>query len=129
MTKNRCRIARENAGLSVGQAVNLSTDDDIALHVDRDTLVSIEQSDALFAASAIEQRIAHRYGVNVEWLRGDVDRHDYARVDAMKGADRLTSHDRDTIAEFAASMARTDAGTAAERIARVRAKHDSKAGG
>jgi transcriptional regulator with XRE-family HTH domain len=98
MTKNRSKIARERAGLSVGQAARHTG-------IDRDALILYEESDAAFAM-ANQPALASVYGVNLPWLRGEVPERDYAHVDRIKGADKLTSHDRDIIAEFVAAMPR-----------------------
>jgi transcriptional regulator with XRE-family HTH domain len=97
-TKNRARLARDRAGLSVGQAAKL-------LGVDPDVLTRWEESDAAFF-DAPWVSMADVYGVNIEWLTGECDRYDYATVKSIPGADELTFHDRDVIAEFAASMPR-----------------------
>ena len=96
MTKNRAKRARERAGLSVGQA---------ALLIDLPPfgVVSIEECDSDFA-KADHAKLAEVYGVNVEWLRGDRDRCDYASIKDVPGYDALTFRDRDIIAEFAASL-------------------------
>lgn len=66
-------------------------------------LTRIETSDDAYAV-ADRQRLANVYGVNIEWLDDDRELRDYSAVDGIAGADRLTSHDRDIIAEFAAAM-------------------------
>lgn len=50
--------------------------------------------------------LAELYRVNIEWLTGAVPLRDYAHVEKMDGAHRLTFNDRDIIAEFAASLPR-----------------------
>lgn len=95
--ENRCRVARENAGLSVGQAAKL-------LAVDRDEILRVEVADD--PDLELVQRLADLYRVRVEWLTGEVERRDYARIKRIKGADRLSFKDLDTLAEFAASMPR-----------------------
>jgi len=113
VTKNRARLARERAGLSIGQACKL-------LGVERAELQRIEELDSEFADTTRDLRdlMLDIYAVNREWLAGDVPRHDYARVDQINGADKLTFHDRDVIAEFMASMPR-DARTPDERLAAI----------
>ncbi len=96
MNENRCRLARERAGLSVGQAAKL-------LGMERDELLQIEDpATSNFPA----EQLADVYGVNVEWLEGRIPQYDYLTVDRIRGSEILTGHDRDTIAEFAASMSR-----------------------
>jgi ribosome-binding protein aMBF1 (putative translation factor) len=81
-TKNRARLARERAGLSIGQAAKL-------LNVDRDMLARWEASDtAFFDAPWVS--MSDIYGVRIEWLTGACERYDYATVKKMDGADRLT---------------------------------------
>jgi predicted transcriptional regulator len=92
---HRARRARENAGLSIGQAAKL-------LKMERDELIRIEETTHL-ECECVEQ-LADLYGVNVPWLLGDVDRYDYERVDALRCADKLTPEDRDVIAEFVAAL-------------------------
>ncbi len=96
MTKNRAKIARERAGLSIGQAARM-------LPLDREALIRMEELNSAFA-DAPTDRMAEVYGVRVEWLTGEVERHDYDAMKGVKGYDSLTGHDRDAIAEFAASM-------------------------
>ena len=111
--KNRARLAREHAGLSLGQAAKL-------LGIDRLEVERIELTDDAFAAAGvIRDHMAEIYAVNPEWLAGDRDRYDYAAVDGMRGAENLTPHDRDILAEFAAAMPR-DNRSIAERIDGVR---------
>lgn len=98
--KNRSKRARERAGLSIGQAAEL-------LGVSRDDLIAIEESDSKYA-DANRNRMCDVYAVNLDWLSGDADLHDYAAVDRMRGANDLTPHDRGVIAEFAASMPRRE---------------------
>lgn len=106
---NRARLARERAGLSIGQAVK-------HLGIEHERLVCVEESDVAFAKEDVAD-MAKAYGVRVEWLTGEVERYDYANVAKMKGAEELSFHDRDVIAEFAASMPRPDDLTIARRAA------------
>lgn len=96
--KNRAGIARKNAGLSIGQAAKL-------LGVSSDDLAKIEVFDSAFA-DADQQKLADLYRVRIEWLTGEVPRRDYAAVDKLDNADKITAHDRDIVAEFAASLPR-----------------------
>lgn len=99
-TKHRAKLARENAGLSVGQACKM-------LGLTREELTAIEESDQAFADVPDDVGVmALVYGVNREWLAGEIPRHDYAAVDKIDGADRLTFHDRDVLAETLAAMPR-----------------------
>ena len=95
---HRCALARKHAGLSLGQAAKL-------LGVDRAVVEQIEATPIVDREDRAKQ-MADVYGVRIEWLLGEVEQYDYATVDTMKGAETLTDHDRDVIAEFAASMPR-----------------------
>jgi len=104
--KNRSRRAREHAGLSIAQAATM-------LGLTKDELILIEERDSCFA-DANQAKMADTYAVNIEWLSGDADLRDYESIKGMRGADNLTFHDRDIIAEFAASMPRSRPKTLAE---------------
>lgn len=104
--QNRAKRAREHAGISIGQAARL-------LGMTTDELLMIEERDSSYA-NADQSRLAEIYCVNLEWLSGTSERYDYETVKNMRGADSLTFHDRDIIAEFAASMPRKPAKTLAE---------------
>lgn len=95
-TLNRSRRARESAGLSIGQAARL-------LGVATDQLCRVEEHDAAYA-DADPARLADLYGVNVKWLSGHAELRDYEPLKSMSGADRLTFHDRDVLAELYASL-------------------------
>lgn len=103
--KNRCKRARERAGLSVDQAAKI-------LGITTDGLLLIEEDDSCYAI-ADRANIDSIYAVNVDWLGGDAELHDYASIEKIRGADRLTFHDRDVLAEFAASLPRKPAKTIA----------------
>jgi hypothetical protein len=109
MTKNRTKLARERAGLSIGQACKI-------LGLERDYLIGIEERDDDFEQMhpSVHRTILDRYQVNPEWLSGDREQHDYAALDAINGADRLIHHDREIIAEFMAAMPRGKNKTLAE---------------
>jgi DNA-binding XRE family transcriptional regulator len=100
--ENRCKLARERAGLSAGQAARV-------LGVDREVITLIEAADVddideelvTFAG-----RCAEAYGVNLEWMLGEVPRYNHDAWKGVRGYDDLSFHDRDVIAEFAASMPR-----------------------
>ncbi len=94
---HRAARARERAGLSIGQAAKL-------LNMSPSDLQAIEERATILPEHA--NRLAELYQVRVEWLTGDVDLRDYTAVDGMKGAEGISSHDRDAVAEFAASMPR-----------------------
>ena len=85
------------AGLSVGQAAKF-------LDIDRDALIRIERADEIDADTL--PKLLSLYSVRKEWLVGEVAQHDYSAVDRTKGAEKLTPHDRDAVAEFAAFMPR-----------------------
>ena len=95
--KSRAKIARKNAGLSIGQAARLlgMLDEDVRL---------TEEADV--ACERYAPRLADVYGVNIPWLLGEVEHCDYDALKGIQGADGLTFHDRDVIAEFIASMPR-----------------------
>lgn len=96
--KNRSKRARERSGLSLAQASKL-------LGLTTDALLLIEEDDCSYVVSD-RARLASLYAVNVDWLSGDRELHDYAAIEKIRGAEKLTSHDRDIIAEFAASLPR-----------------------
>lgn len=98
---NRCKLAREQAGLSIPLAARL-------LDIPRYCLEALERG-ALDVDEAIAVQMADRYGVNVPWLLGQTPERDYAPIDRIDGADRLTTHDRNVLAQFAASMPRGEA--------------------
>ena len=95
---NRCRRARENSGLSVGQAACL-------LGVPVDQVKRVEDDDAAYVAFD-PRRLADLYGVNLDWLSGRSELLDYVAVRQIDGADRLLFADRDMIAELLASRSR-----------------------
>lgn len=101
MPENRSKLARERAGLSVGQAARL-------VDIEREFLLLVEERDSHFADLDHEEveKMADVYGVNVPWLRGEVPRRDYEAMKDARGWDDITDHDRDVIAEFAAAMPR-----------------------
>lgn len=96
--KNRMARARERAGLTIGQAAKL-------LDIPSGVLLGIEERDADFEAiSDQHEHIADMYGVNAGWLSGDKELHDYEAMKDVRGWDDLSMHDRDVVAEFAASL-------------------------
>ncbi len=95
---NRCRRARESAGLSVGQAARL-------LGVTADQLSRVEDSDAAYA-DFDPRRLADLYGVNLDWISGRCELRDHAALKQLPGADALPFCDRDVIAEMYASRPR-----------------------
>lgn len=97
--KNRATRARQQAGLSIGQAAKL-------LPLDREELVRIETDDDAYAAAGhrVRQRMAEVYMVDPAWMNGETDLRDYDAIKDVRGADDITNHDRDILAEFAASM-------------------------
>jgi hypothetical protein len=113
MIKNRSRLGRERAGLSVGQAAGM-------LGIVAEDLVRIEERDSCYA-DADQARMAAVYQVNVAWLSGLSEQRDYTTVDRMRGANDLTPHDRDVIAEFAASMPRRES---PEQLVEIAARVD-----
>jgi transcriptional regulator with XRE-family HTH domain len=94
---NRSQLARERAGLSIGQAASL-------LNMSTSDLSAIEERATIMPEHA--NRLAEVYQVRVEWLAGEVELRDYSVVDGMNGAENISPHDRDAVAEFAASMPR-----------------------
>ncbi len=97
-TVNRCRRARESAGLSVGQAARL-------LGVPADDVRRVEESDEAYAG-ANQAWLADVYGVNLDWLSGRSELRDYGPLKQMAGADDLWFRDREMIAELFASLPR-----------------------
>lgn len=92
---NRCRLARERAGLSIGQAAKL-------LGIDRAELQRIEDPSRQMVERADD--LAALYHVDVEWLTGHKPLRDYDAMRGVRGYDELSPHDRDAVAEFAASL-------------------------
>lgn len=113
MSEHRLSIARDRAGLSLGQAAKL-------LGMERSELAIVEALPVVVRCAYVE-KMADLYGVNVPWLLGETPRHDYEAMKDARGWDSLPQSDKDTVAEFAASLPR-DTQTAAERIAEVAAK-------
>lgn len=111
MNEPRYRRARELAGLSLGQAAKL-------LGITRDSLVIIEACPRAQSPTVNVAAMADVYGVNVEWLTGEREQYDFAAVDRMIicGVDKdgITPKDRETLAEFAASIPRKKAKTLAD---------------
>lgn len=102
MAENRCQCAREQAGLSVGQAAKL-------LGVERTVIEQFEAADVddiWEEGVTFAGRMAELYCVRLEWMLGGVARYDYDFVDGMRGAENLRPRDRETLAEFAASLPR-----------------------
>ena len=97
---NRFRRAREHAGLSVTQASRLSG-------IDALTLVSFEESTVPNDENIA--KLADLYGVNVDWLMARTPLRDYESMRDVPGWDNLSFHDRDVVAEFAASLPRAKA--------------------
>lgn len=107
------------AGLSIGQAAKF-------LKMDRDDLIKSEKAESL--DDDLVPKLCDVYAVRSEWIKGEVPRHDYAAIDRMVLCSRqpdepLTFHDRDELAEFAASMPRTTK-TVSERLEEVRKKNN-----
>jgi transcriptional regulator with XRE-family HTH domain len=96
--RNRSKRAREQAGLSLAQAAKY-------LGMSQDAVAHIEDSDEAYDA-ADKIKLADAYGVGIEWMDGSRAERDYASIDSMRGADSLSFHDRDVLAEFAASLPR-----------------------
>lgn len=98
--KNRSKLARRNAGLSVSQAARL-------LNVTVEEVIKWEDSDLVFGNIG-HQNMCDVYGVNGKWLAGAGDRFNHDAIKDVKGYDELSFHDRDILAEFAAAMPRTN---------------------
>lgn len=111
MTEHRFKLARERAGLSLGQAAKL-------LGIERHALEQIEARPIADREDQAEQ-LAELYMVNVPWLTGAAPLRDYEAMKSARGYDKLTEHDRDTVAEFAASLPR-GRGTFADRVHRLK---------
>lgn len=113
--ENLSEIARMRAGLSIGQAAKFTG-------IDRDDLIRIERAETIDAD--VVPKLCDVYAVRPEWITGEVPRYDYAALDKIKGADDLPTSDRDTIAEFAASMPRAPqyGASAKERLAEIAEK-------
>jgi transcriptional regulator with XRE-family HTH domain len=96
--QNRYIRAREQAGLSTGQAARL-----LGVAVIELTLVENAQQSV---HSITSERMADLYGCAVEWLTGQVPYLDYAAVDRIPGARDLPFRDRDWLAELLAARPR-----------------------
>ena len=70
-----------------------------------DQLRCVEENDAAYADANVP-RLAEIYGVNIEWLSGRCELHDYEPLKSLTNADRLSFRDRDMIAELYASLPR-----------------------
>jgi len=93
---NRMELARMRAGLSPTQAAQmLDLERDELLAMERQPTIDSEWNTKLFAAY---------YGVSVEWLTGQVPRYNYEPLKDIPGYDELSPMDRDTLAEFTASL-------------------------
>jgi transcriptional regulator with XRE-family HTH domain len=99
MNENRCGRARQNAGLTINQAVKL-------LGMGRDWLIAIEAGPADAVGEHDATRLAELYRVRIEWMLGRVPLREPAMVACIKGAAKLSEHDREIIEEFAASLPR-----------------------
>lgn len=108
--KNRSKRARMVAGLSAGQAAKI-------LGWNVSDIAAVEAADGLDGHTA--ELLADIYHVRPEWLCGEVPLRDYVSIENMKGADKLSSHDRDVLAEFAASMKRNDSVSVKDALAKV----------
>lgn len=92
----RYKRARERAGLSEEQAGKLlGQDGDFIRGVEDGTEVVTPNGNAWLAAL---------YGVSIPWLLGEVPQYDYDAMKDVPGWDDLTDHDRDVVAEFAATL-------------------------
>lgn len=113
-TKHRAKLARRNAGLSVGQAAKL-------LDLTTAEVIKIDETDEAFA-DADHARLADVYAVNLPWLRGEVEQYDYERMNKVPGfADLESTSDKAILAEFAASIPCSDK-SADDRLDAVRKK-------
>lgn len=95
MKKHRIQLARERAGLSVGQAARI-------LGLERDDILSLEIAEDPDPDHL--ERMADAYGVNLPWMMGEIPQYDYDRLNDLPAADRLEDHDRKIAAEFIASL-------------------------
>lgn len=99
VNENRYRLARERAGLSLGQAARITGL--TLVH-----LSAMEMSSTVIESDPVDL-MAEKYGVSVEWLTGACERYDYASARKIKGfSDIEYSSDAAAIAEFAASMSK-----------------------
>lgn len=131
MTEHRFKLARERAGLSLGQAAKLLGIERVELeHAEASTLNTwcgrigcpggtLHAHDIDDKMFTTPEQLAEVYGVNVPWLIGAVPQHDYEAMKDARGYDKLTEHDRDVVAEFAASIPR-GGGTFADRVHRLK---------
>lgn len=96
---NRYARAREQAGLSIGQAARIlgSTVGAVKL---------VERTQAPYLALT-NDRLADVYGCSVEWLTGQVPYLDVAAIDRIPGGRDLPYRDREALAELLGSLRRT----------------------
>jgi hypothetical protein len=127
---HRLTLARARAGLSIGQAAKLLGRDRAELEYAEGSTLNLfcgrfgcpggqlHAHDPGDQAWPSAERLAELYAVNVPWLTGDVPLRDYDAMKGVRGYDKLPDHDRDVVAEFAASLPRNSR-TPSERLDRV----------
>lgn len=93
--RNRSEIARMRAGLTLSQAAKYTD-------ISHDDLLKIEVDEHL--SDNVARKLAEVYGVSLEWITGAVPRYNYDAMKDVAGYEALTQHDRDVVAEFAASL-------------------------
>jgi len=96
---HRLKLARERAGLSLGQAARI-----LGLH--REELQAIEAGAA--PGEPLMSRLAGTYRVNIPWLCGEVpikaEESALASVVCPPNWSRVSQHDKDEILTFMASL-------------------------
>jgi hypothetical protein len=89
--------ARVNAGLSLGQAARL-------IGVEKDVLQKAEVADVADLPSGLTTRMTEVYRVDPDWMLGAKPLRDYDAMKNARGYENVSQHDKDIIAEFAASL-------------------------
>lgn len=109
MSDNRMKKARERAGLSIGQAARL-------IGVASQVIMDAENSDVSEVSSGLTARMAEVYMVDPDWMLGVTPQYDRDAMKDAKGYDQLSTHDRDVIDEFAASLPKGNVASAREKL-------------
>lgn len=107
--RNRIAKARTNAGLSIGQAAKL-------VGVERSVIEEAEKANVNDLASGLTTRMAEVYLVDPDWMLGVKPQYDREAMKEAKGFENLSTHDRDIIQEFAASLPKGNEARARELL-------------
>lgn len=101
--KHRFALARSRAGLSLNQAAKLLWNDGTNTGK---VLEAIEDGTGASLTREFVEKMAATYQVNIPWLLGETPLRDYTAMAGARGYENVSDHDRDVIAEFAASLPR-----------------------